>query len=260
MHLSDYVYFLPFCGFNMPITDILCNMTMIFKDNTVCKIWVCIWTNLAYETLVMVLSWMCSIHYCAPWFSSCLLLHFELTFILANSSSFVIVSLQAIASQRMQLACSSHWKPLANFVIHFRYVECWYFLKAFCDSASRGNFVTRLHEYVNVYESFYISADISPHTATYGHHGFPCMLIRPCIWAPLILPTVYMGTGWSIAWSLPQRCSSHCKQQHGRCPKILPSTQHWTADLEGIVCAVNRCSGCSIILLLVVVLPPVGAV
>ena len=62
------------------------------------------------------------------------------------------------------------WNSPVNFTIHFRYVQCWYFSGAFCDSESSGNFVMEVHEYVNVYESFYISADISAHT--------------DCIWSP----------------------------------------------------------------------------
>ena len=90
-----------------------------------------------------------------------------------------------------------------NFTIHFRYVQCWYFSGVFCDSESSGNFVMEVHEYVNVYESFYISADIS---ATFGHHGFPRMLISSVyIWAP------HNNDGdRSIDWSLLQSYSSNC--------------------------------------------------
>ena len=157
----------------------------------------------------------------------------------------MVLSLQgAISSQRIQLAWCSHWKSFANFVMHFRYVGCWYFLQAFSDSASCGNFVTRLHEYVNVYESFYISADISLHTATYGHHGFPCMLIRPCIWAPLIVQCIWarLTADRLLIYCLKSssRAAPLCVQQRGRCPKIL--TQHRAAELEAIVCPVNRCT------------------
>ena len=87
------------------------------QDSNICKIWMLIWIVLAYETLVMAAAMkMCLIH--SPWFSTCLLLHLELSFILllihtlrihplANSCPFVILSLQVGASQSIQLACCS---------------------------------------------------------------------------------------------------------------------------------------------------------
>ena len=71
-------------------------------------------------------------------------------------------------------------------------------LGSFCDSESSGNFVMEVHEYVNVYESFYISADISAHT--------------DCIWSPWLSRyadklSIYMGTSqqwWGpIYWLAP---------------------------------------------------------
>ena len=136
------------------------------------------------------------------------------------------------------------WKSLANFTLHFRYVECWYFLQAFCVSASRGNFVTRLHEYVNVYESFYISADISLHTPMYGHHGFPCMLIRQCVYGHLWFYNVYgQGTSSQQSCADPslevflQSCSWHCNNMDDALKYCLQRSIEQNAQLNywGIV-------------------------
>ena len=121
--------------------------------------------------------------------------------------------------------------------------------KLFWDSASCGNLGTRLLEYVNVYESFYISADISLHTAMFGHHGFPRMLIR-LVYMGTFDCAVYMGRRLTTdkliyCFKSSSRAAPYlptCLQQSGRCPKILLLTQQQGAELEGIVCAVNRCS------------------
>ena len=113
------------------------------------------------------------------------------------------------------------WNSPVNFTIHFRYVQCWYFSGVFCDSESSGNFVMEVHEYVNVYESFYISADISAHT--------------DYIWSPWLSTyadklSIYMGTSqqwWGPIYWLEPSSKLFLKLQHSLHSQLWLSRRHW---------------------------------
>jgi len=125
------------------------------------------------------------------------------------------------------------WNSPVNFTIHFRYVQCWYFSGVFCDSESSGNFVMEVHEYVNVYESFYISADISAHT--------------DYIWSPWLSTyadklSIYMGTSqqwWGPIYWLEPSSKLFLKLQHSLHSQLWLSRRHWEMcafDLRLCIC------------------------
>ena len=129
------------------------------------------------------------------------------------------------------------WNSPVNFTIHFRYVQCWYFSGVFCDSESSGNFVMEVHEYVNVYESFYISADISAHT--------------DYIWSPGLSTyadklSIYMGTSqqwWGPIYWLEPSSKLFLKLQHSLHSQLWLSRRHWemcAVDSWGFVYAMNE--------------------